>query len=80
MWFFFSRCVAITITTVVIVVILAATMIYFMNNGEKDGMSTFEKMNPFREKTTLEKAQDAVLDAKDELEYGIKKTLRHISD
>lgn len=55
-------------------------MIYFMNNGEKDGMSTFEKMNPFREKTTLEKAEDAVLDAKDELEYGIKKTLRHISD
>lgn len=79
MYFFYSKCVAITVT-IAIVVILAVTVIYFMNNAEQGGMSTFEKINPFREKTTLEKAQDAVLDAKDELEYGIKKTLRHITD
>lgn len=78
---FFSRCVTITITTIVVIIIVAATMFYFMSNGEQnDVMSSIEKMNPFREKTTMEKAQDAILDAKDELEYGIKKTMRHITD
>lgn len=56
-------------------------MFYFMSNGEKNGvMDSFAKMNPFREKTTLEKAEDAFLDVKDEMEYGLKKTIRHLSD
>lgn len=77
----FSRCVTITITTIVVVIIVVIAMFFIMNNGEtNDVMHSIEKMNPFREKTTMEKAQDAILDAKDELEYGIKKTMRHITD
>lgn len=78
---FYSRGCTIIITAVVVAVIVAATLFYFLSENEQGSvMHSLQKMNPFREKTTLEKAQDAAADIKDELEYGWKKTIRHLSD
>lgn len=71
----------ITITAIVVVIILAVTMFFVMDKNDQNSfVHSFNKMNPFREKTMLEKAEDAMADVKDELEYGFKKTVRHLSD